>query len=62
MYNVEKSILQRDAQFHELEAGGKNIVYSLYDWQKKCKWAYLCGLYLVDPAFEEEFLREQQVH
>jgi hypothetical protein len=39
----------------------RSIEYSLYNWEKKCKWAYLCGVYLVDPAYKEEFITVLQV-
>jgi hypothetical protein len=29
--------------------------YILYNWQGKCKWVYLEGVFLVDPKFEAEF-------
>lgn len=32
--------------------------YLLYDWQGQCKWAYLEGVFLVDPQFEAEFKSE----
>ena len=37
--------------------------YLLYDWKGKLKWAYLEGVYLVDPHYEAEFLeRENERH
>ena len=30
--------------------------YLLYDWKGKLRWAYLEGIYLVDPLYEKEFL------
>lgn len=34
--------------------------YLLYDWKGKIRWAYLEGLYLVDPHYEKEFLEHEK--
>ena len=34
--------------------------YVLYDWNGKLRWAYLQGIYLVDPAYEREFVRQKK--
>lgn len=31
--------------------------YLLYDWHGRLKWVYLLGVYLVDPLYENEFLK-----
>lgn len=36
--------------------------YVLYEWLGKIKWCYLCGVYLVDPKYEQEFMKEHRVH
>ena len=33
----------------------KTVTYALYAWNGKCRWAYLHGMYLVDPLYVEEF-------
>ena len=30
--------------------------YLIYDWKGKIRWAFLEGVYLVDPHYEQEFL------
>lgn len=37
------------------------ITYILYNWQGKCKWVYLEGVFLVDPNFEAEFKHAHEV-
>ena len=34
--------------------------YVLYDWKGKLRWAYLQGVYLVDPLYEQEFLEQKK--
>ena len=34
----------------------------IYDWKGKCRWAYLQGVYLVDPLYETEFLQQNEDH
>ncbi|MDF2572665.1 MAG: hypothetical protein K0R55_4269 [Sporomusa sp.] len=36
--------------------------YILYEWLGKVKWCYLCGIYLVDPKYEGDFIKEHRVH
>lgn len=36
--------------------------YILYDWQGKCRWAYLNGHFLVDPRFETEFINSRNLN
>lgn len=36
--------------------------YVLYEWLGKIKWCYLCGVYLVDPKYEQEFMKEHRAH
>ncbi len=36
--------------------------YVLYEWLGKLKWCYLYGIYLVDPQYEREFVKEHRVH
>lgn len=36
--------------------------YVLYDWLEKFKWCYLYGVYLVNPKYEQEFIKEHRVH
>ncbi|MDU4961929.1 MAG: hypothetical protein E6X17_14845 [Sporomusaceae bacterium] len=43
-----------------LRTSDGGIQYILYDWQGKCKWAYLEGNFLVDPRFEAEFLSSRE--
>ena len=39
----------------------RGTMYYLYDWFGKVKWAYVCGVYLVDPKYETEFIGSQKV-
>ena len=34
----------------------------LYDWKGKFRWAFLQGVYLVDPLYEAEFLQQNEDH
>ena len=34
----------------------------LYDWKGKLRWAFLQGVYLVDPLYETEFLQQNEDH
>ncbi len=34
--------------------------YILYDWQGKCKWAFIENIYLVDPRFVAQFVAENE--
>lgn len=36
--------------------------YVLYDWKGKIRWAFLEGVYLVDPHYETEFLARRTEH
>jgi hypothetical protein len=38
------------------------VKYILYEWLGKVKWCYLCGMYLVDPKYEGDFIKEHRVH
>jgi len=34
----------------------------LYDWKGKIRWAFIQGVYLVDPIYETEFLQQEEDH
>ena len=34
----------------------------LYDWKGKIRWAFIQGVYLVDPLYETEFLQQEEDH
>ena len=34
----------------------------LYDWKGKIRWAFIQGVYLVDPLYETEFLQQEVDH
>ena len=34
----------------------------LYDWKGKIRWAFIQGIYLVDPLYEAEFLQQEEAH
>ena len=31
----------------------------LYDWKGKLRWAFIQGIFLVDPLYEAEFLKQE---
>ena len=34
----------------------------IFDWKGKIRWAFLQGIYLVDPLYETEFLQQEEDH
>ena len=34
----------------------------LYDWKGKLRWAFIQGVFLVDPLYETEFLQQEEDH
>ena len=32
----------------------------LYDWKGKLRWAFIQGMFLVDPLYEAEFLKQEK--
>ena len=34
----------------------------LYDWKGKIRWAFIQGVYLVDPLYEAEFRKQEKDH
>jgi hypothetical protein len=33
------------------------VQFLIYDWNGKCKWAYIMDTYLIDPNFLDEFIK-----
>ena len=34
--------------------------YVVYDWKGRFRWEFLLGVFLVDPLYEAEFLKQQE--
>ena len=45
---------------YDSRGAGPMQSYLLYDWHGKLKWVYLLGVYLVDPLYENVFLKGQK--